>query len=99
MAPEPTYVRASGEGVRLDLVVQPRASRTAFGSLLGERRKLAVAAPPVDGEANAAIVKFLAKFFGVAKSAVQILQGETGRLKTVSIAGVTLAEAKQRLGE
>jgi len=99
MTPEPAYVRASGEGVRLDLVVQPRAGRTAFGGTLGERRKLAVAAPPVDGEANAAIVKFLAKFFGVAKSAVQILQGETGRIKTVAVAGITLAEARRRLGE
>lgn len=99
MTAEPTYLRDSGEGVRLDLVAQPRASRTAFGPLLGERRKLAVAAPPVDGEANAAIVKFLAKFFGVAKSAVRIVQGETGRTKTVAIAGITLAEARRRLGE
>jgi uncharacterized protein (TIGR00251 family) len=99
MVPEPTYVRANGDGVRLDLVVQPRASRTGFGDMLGERRKLAVAAPPVDGEANAAIVKFLAKFFGVAKSAVQIVQGQTGRFKTVEISGLPLAEARQRLGE
>lgn len=95
----PSYVQASGNGIRLALAVQPRASRTGFGDRLGDRRKLAITAPPVDGEANAAIVKFLAKFFGVAKSAVHIVLGETGKLKTVAIDGISLAEAQRRLGE
>jgi uncharacterized protein (TIGR00251 family) len=83
--------------VRLALTIQPRSSRTGFGEIMGERRKLAVTAPPVDGKANAAITKFLAKFFGVPKSSVQIVHGETGKLKTVELHGVTLADAERRL--
>jgi len=94
-----SYLRATAEGVTLALSVQPRASRTGFGDLLDERRKLAVSAPPVDGKANAAVIKFLAKFFGVAKSAVHILHGETGKLKTVAIRGIGLAAAKERLAD
>lgn len=94
-----SYLQATAEGVTLALSVQPRASRTGFGDVLGERRKLAVSAPPVDGKANAAVVKFLAKFFGVAKSAVHILHGETGKLKTVAIHGVGLAAARGRLAD
>ena len=97
MPPELSYLRVTAEGVTLALSVQPRASRTGFGEVLGTRRKLAVAAPPVDGKANAAVIKFLAKFFGVAKSAVRILHGETGKVKTVAIRGVGLAAAKDRL--
>lgn len=99
MKAEPSYLQGTSAGVRLALAVQPRASRTGFGDCLGERRKLAITAPPVDGEANAAIVKFLAKFFGVAKSAVHIVLGETGKLKTVAIDGIALAEARRLLGE
>jgi uncharacterized protein (TIGR00251 family) len=100
MATEPeSYLRAIPGGVRLALSVQPRASRTAFGELLGDRRKLAITAPPVDGKANAAIVKFLAKFFGVAKSSVRIVQGETGKLKTIEILGIAAPDARERLGD
>jgi uncharacterized protein (TIGR00251 family) len=97
MPEQEPYLRGIADGVRLALSIQPRASRTAFGETLGDRRKLAVTAPPVDGKANAAIVKFLAKFFGVSKSAVAIVHGETGRLKTVEIQGVSLADARRRL--
>ena len=92
-----SYLRATAEGVTLALRVQPRASRTGFGDVLGDHRKLAVSAPPVDGKANAAVIKFLAKFFGVPKSSVRILHGETGKLKTVAIHGLELAPAMARL--
>jgi len=84
MKAEPSYLQGTSAGVRLALAVQPRASRTGFGDRLGERRKLAITAPPVDG---------------VAKSAVHIVLGETGKLKTVAIDGIALAEARRRLGE
>lgn len=80
-------------GVVLELLVQPRASRTR---VLGEhdgRLKIALAAPPVEGEANAALVEFLAGALGVRKAAVTILRGETGRRKTVRVCGTTPASA------
>jgi uncharacterized protein len=61
------------------------------GDGAGERLRVAVTAPPVDGAANAAVVEALAAAFGVPKRAVAIVRGETGRRKTVRIEGVTAA--------
>jgi uncharacterized protein (TIGR00251 family) len=70
-----------------DIQVVPRASRTAVGPMVGERLRVAVTAPPVDGAANAAVIEALADVFGVRRAAVAIVRGERGRRKTVSIAG------------
>jgi len=73
------------------VLVQPRASRT---KILGEhdgRLKIALAAPPVDGEANAELVAFLAGTLKVKKAQVILLDGQTGRRKRVQVAGVDAA--------
>ena len=77
--------------VTFDVLVQPRASRAKVGPEHDGRLKVAVTAPPVDGEANAAVIETLAKALGVGKSAVEIVAGATGRRKTVRIAGVGAA--------
>jgi uncharacterized protein (TIGR00251 family) len=56
--------------------------------LVGERLKIAVSGPPVDGKANAELCRFLADVLGVSKSAVVIVQGETTREKTVLVRGL-----------
>jgi len=71
----------------IDILVVPRASRTAVGSMTGDRLRVAVTAPPVDGAANAAVIEALAEAFGVPRRAVDIVRGETGRRKTVRVAG------------
>jgi uncharacterized protein (TIGR00251 family) len=71
----------------IDIQVVPRASRTAVGPMVGERLRVAVTAPPVDGAANAAVIEALADAFGVRRAAIAIVRGERGRRKTVSIAG------------
>ena len=81
--------------VTLDIVVQPRCSREGVGPVVGDRLKVSVNAPPVDGKANEAVQRVLAETFGVPRSAVTILRGETGKRKTVRIAGVTAAAAAQ----
>jgi uncharacterized protein (TIGR00251 family) len=75
----------------VDVQVVPRASRVAVGPATGGRLRVAVTAPPVDGEANAAVVEALAAAFGVRRGAVEIVRGERGRRKTVRIAGATRA--------
>jgi uncharacterized protein (TIGR00251 family) len=75
----------------LDVVVQPRASREAVGPVVGDRLKVAVTAPPVDGEANEAVIRALATAFGVPRSAIELIRGQTGRRKTLRIRGATLA--------
>jgi hypothetical protein len=92
-------IRADGVGVAIDLLVQPRASRARLGPMHGDRVKLAVTAPPVDGAANDAVIAFLADALGVPRRAIEITAGATGRRKTVRIAGVTRAAVEALLGE
>ena len=79
-------------GLRLTVRLTPRGGRNALGGVrrdqAGRAQLLArVASPPVDGAANAALVKLVAKTLGVSKSAVAITSGETARIKTLEIAG------------
>ena len=74
-----------GEGLILRIRVQPRSSREGFAEVLGDQIKLRVNAPPVDGKANAQVIRYLAKSFGVPKAQITILSGETGRDKRIHI--------------
>ena len=78
-------LRQEGDTLWLDLYIQPKASRDQFQGLHGDELKLAITAPPVDGQANSHLIKFLAKQFKVAKGQVAIVKGELGRHKTVTI--------------
>ena len=71
----------------IDIQVVPRASRAGVGPAVGARLRVAVTAPPVDGEANAAVIHVLADAFGVRRAAVEILRGGKGRKKTVRVVG------------
>ncbi|MBL9016141.1 MAG: DUF167 domain-containing protein [Myxococcales bacterium] len=79
------------------MLVQPRASRAKVGPEHDGRLKVAVTAPPVDGEANAAVIATLAKALGVGRSAVEIVAGATGRRKTVRVTGATAAAVEALL--
>lgn len=75
-----------GEDLVLRLRVQPKASRDAFISPFGDTEfKIAICAPPVDGKANAYLLQFLAKEFGVAKSQVTLVAGERSRSKIIRL--------------
>ena len=74
--------------------VQPGAKRSEFAGRHGERIKLRLAAPAVEGKANAALVEFLADYFQVPKRNVTIVSGVKSRIKRVSIEGI--AEWKMR---
>ncbi|NVB77609.1 MAG: YggU family protein [Kofleriaceae bacterium] len=82
-------VREQDGGVTFDILVQPRASRAKLGPVHDGRLKVAVTSPPVDGEANAAVIELLAKTLGVARGAVAVIAGASSRRKTVRVAGVT----------
>jgi uncharacterized protein (TIGR00251 family) len=92
-----SWARDETGGAVLEVLVQPRASRTRAVGEHDGRLKVQLAAPPVDGEANAALVSFLADALGVRKADVTIVRGETGRRKTVRVAGVAAAAASARL--
>ena len=83
---------------RITVKVQPRAKTTALAEKVGDAYKLRLAAPPVDGKANEACIRFFAGLFGVAPSAVRIVQGLSSRMKVVEIDGIDPAQVEQILG-
>lgn len=74
-----------GDDLILSIHTQPRASRDELVGPHGDSLKVRITAPPVEGKANAHLMKFLAKVFGVPKSQVSFLSGETGRSKRLRI--------------
>ena len=78
----------------LELHVQPGAKQDEIVGLHGDRLKIKISAPPVDGKANRHLLKFLATTFGVSKTQVSLLRGETGRMKTVRIEAPTKLPAQ-----
>jgi uncharacterized protein (TIGR00251 family) len=62
------WLRSSDRGITLTLHIQPGAKRTEVAGLYGDALKIRLAAPPVDGKANAALISFLAERLGVAKT-------------------------------
>jgi uncharacterized protein (TIGR00251 family) len=80
------WYRWDGADLLLSLKLQPRASRDAFAEVQADRLRVRITAPPVDGQANAHLIAWLAKQFGVAKSHVTIEAGETSPLKRIRIA-------------
>lgn len=93
-----TLIEERSGTVRLRVRVQPRASRT---EVVGERDgalKIRLAAPPVDGDANRELVRFVAKTLGLAPSHVRLVSGGTNRSKTLEITGADAAAVRVALG-
>ncbi len=91
-------ITATATGVRLVIHVQPRASRTEIVGRHGDAIKLRISAPPVDGAANAEVVRFLAGALHLPNRQVQLTHGDTSRRKTVEVTGISVAEAATALG-
>jgi uncharacterized protein (TIGR00251 family) len=69
----------------LQVVVQPGAKQDEIAGMHGERLKLRIKAPAIEGRANDHLVEFLAELFGVSRAAIRIVRGTTSRMKTVQI--------------
>ncbi|MCY1415490.1 hypothetical protein D9M71_309740 [compost metagenome] len=80
-----SYFRWDGEDLILDCHLQPKASSDEFAGRHGDRLKIRLTAPPVEGKANAHLIAFLAKAFGTSKSQVGLISGELNRQKRVRI--------------
>jgi uncharacterized protein len=79
------------KSVRINIYVQPRASKTCIAGMHDGHVKVRLAAPPVDGAANAALVEFVAERLGIAKSRVRVVGGISSRRKVLEIDGVDAA--------
>jgi uncharacterized protein (TIGR00251 family) len=96
--PASSPIQQLADGVRLCLKVLPRSSRTEVVGVQGDMLRIRVASAPVDGVADAALLRFLAERVSVPRSAVRIASGERGRTKVVLIAGVSAEHVCLRLG-
>lgn len=81
-------VEAAEGGVLIRVRVQPKASRNAITMTPEGRLRIALTAPPVEGAANAALLRFLARHLGVKRQHVILRAGERSRDKTVFVSGV-----------
>jgi len=88
----------AGITARITVKVHPRAKRSAVIGRLGDAWKVDLAAPPVDGKANAECLRFFAELAGVPRSQVRIVKGESNRMKVIEIEGVSQPEIERRLG-
>lgn len=87
----------SQEGVTFSVKVIPRAKRDEIVGVERDALKIRLNAPPVEGRANEALIKFLAKMLGVSRSQVEIVRGETARHKLVRVRGVGVEQVRERL--
>jgi len=91
------WLRIAADGrITLTLHIQPGAKKTAFAGLHGDALKIRLAAPPVDGKANEALLRFVAEALTLPKSAVSLKSGQTSRRKVLELQGAT-PEAVTRL--
>lgn len=92
------FVRPSKDGALLRLRVSPGSKRSSVNGLYGETAvRLSVAAPPVDGKANAEVEKFVSKLLDVHKADVSVIGGASGRDKTVLVRGAQPEQVRARL--
>ncbi len=87
------------ESATVSVRIQPRASRNGVVLMEGGGFKIRLTAPPVDGAANEALIRFLADILSLPKSQVEIVTGHTSREKIVRITGIGQQEAERVLNK
>jgi uncharacterized protein (TIGR00251 family) len=85
------------DGTLIDILVQPRASKSEITGVHDGALRIRIAAPPVDGAANDAIIELLSKRLQVRRADIQIISGATGRRKRVMVQGIDTAQVTARL--
>ena len=89
--------KAEETSATISIRIQPRASKNEIITMEGGKLKIRLTAPPVDGAANEALVKFLSDQLSVSRSQVEIVSGHTGREKVIRISGMAEAVVQQLL--
>lgn len=90
-------ITPGASGICLEVQVQPRSSRNQVVGEQDGRLKIKLTAPPVEGEANQALVNFLARLLEIPKNNIILLKGETSRHKLIEIIGLTELELMEKL--
>jgi len=91
--------KADGGGVQFAARIQPRSGRDRISGVHDGAIKIHLTAPPVDGAANKACIKFVASAFGVSPSRVTLVSGQTGRNKILRIEGLAEREFSEKISQ
>lgn len=98
MTPRKFRIHAGKRGAALAIRVTPRAKKNEISEILDDGTiKIRIAAPPVDGKANGTLIEFLAEILGVPSSEIEIVAGDTGRDKLVSVLNLDAETAGRRI--
>ena len=90
-------IRETAGHITFSIKVQPRAKKNAINGTVGDALKVSLTAPPVDGKANQAVIEFFSGIFKIPRSSITIASGETSRIKTIRIVGVSKSTVEQAL--
>jgi uncharacterized protein (TIGR00251 family) len=91
------WIKESPNGVLLPVRAVPRATKNEIQGVYGDALKVRLQAPPVEGKANAALIRFLSDALDISRSQISIASGETGRNKAVRITGLSKEELAHRI--
>ena len=91
-------IKLNADSVEFKVRVIPRASRTEIVGAIEGALKVRLKAPPVDGAANEELIKFLAKALRVSKTNIEIITGQTSKIKRLRVAGATVADLESIVG-
>jgi uncharacterized protein len=91
-------IRDTAAGATFSIRVHPRAKKNAITGLIGDALKVALTAPPVEGKANEACMRFLADLLQVPRASISIAAGESARNKVIRVAGLSAEAVRVRLG-
>jgi uncharacterized protein (TIGR00251 family) len=90
-------ITESGGSVAFSVKVHPHARKNAITSELDGALKVSLTAPPIDGKANEACIKFFAKLLKVPRSSVTIASGQSSRRKVIRVSGLSAEEARKQI--
>ena len=90
-----SWISAIPGGIRIQVKVQPRASRNEVTGVVGDCLRVRLTAPPVEGEANKLLQKYLSEVLCCSPGSIRIIRGSTGRLKLLDVSGLGENDAKK----
>jgi len=94
---ELSWITTFSEGARLQVKVQPRSSRNEITEITEDCLRIKLTAPPVEGEANKKLAKFMGQVLGCGAGKIKVIRGATGRCKLLEITGLTEDEIRSRV--
>ncbi|WP_291994879.1 DUF167 domain-containing protein [Candidatus Accumulibacter sp. ACC003] len=93
------WLHEAGSSITLAVHVQPGAKKSETAGLYGDALKIRLAAPAIDGRANAALIEFVAQRLGLGRAAVELTSGQKSRRKRLTVSGASAEAIRRLLGE